>query len=149
MDRATKRGRKGRRVWRWPQGGRYGIVASSPTAAPRHFLYPALFLLLAEEPATAIAWSTPSCASASAPSYRPSIYRVSRRPRRRRIAPVLVGVTDSAGSTRHVYAVTEAGFAVPSAGWMAVVEKSRPCSPPCMKRYDVVLGGQIIDDPVE
>jgi len=107
-------------------------------AAPRHFLYPALLLLLAEEPRHGYRLVDALLRLGFGPFDRPSVYRT---------LADLEGdgllrswsASPTAGSTRHVYAVTEEGFAT-LARWMAVVEEEQSLLSAVLKRYDSVLG---------
>ncbi len=113
------------------------------TAAPRHFLYPALLLLLAEEPRHGYRLVDALLRLGFGPFDRPSVYRA---------LVELEGdgllrswsASPTAGSTRHVYAVTEDGFAT-LAEWMEVVDDEQSLLSGVLKRYDAVLEG-LADD---
>ncbi|MBA3302726.1 MAG: helix-turn-helix transcriptional regulator [Acidimicrobiia bacterium] len=106
-------------------------------AAPRHFLYPALLLLLAEEPRHGYRLVDALLRIGFGPFDRPSVYRALAE---------LEGdgllrswsASPTAGSIRQVYAVTDEGF-VAMAGWMAVVEDEQTLLSTFLKRYDAVL----------
>lgn len=114
-------------------------------AAPRHILYPALLLLLAEEPRHGYRLVDALLRLGFGPFDRPSVYRALAE---------LEGdgllhswsASPTAGSTRHVYAVTESGFEV-LAAWMDVVELSRAALEMTLKRYDTLLEGQADSEP--
>ena len=106
-------------------------------SAPRHFLYPALLLLLAEEPRHGYRLVDALLRLGFGPFDRPSIYRA--------LADLESdGLLRSwsalpiAGSTRHVYAVTDEGFDA-LAAWMAVIDDERTSLELVLKRYDTVL----------
>ncbi len=113
-------------------------------AAPRHFLYPALLLLLAEEPRHGYRLVDALLRLGFGPFDRPRVYRTLGE---------LEGdgllhswsASPTAGSTRHVYAVTEKGF-VALGEWMAVVEDEQSLLSGVLKRYDAVLDVQTIND---
>ena len=106
-------------------------------SAPRHFLYPALLLLLAEEPRHGYRLVDALLRLGFGPFDRPSVYRA------------LAGLeadgllrswsaSPTTGSTRHVYAVTEEGFEALDT-WMGVLEDERTSLDTVLKRYDAVL----------
>jgi DNA-binding PadR family transcriptional regulator len=106
-------------------------------APPRHFLYPALLLLLSEEPRHGYRLVDALLRLGFGPFDRPSVYRA--------LADLETdgllrswSASPTAGSTRHVYGVTEAG-AEALAAWMAVVEEERSSLDAVLKRYEVVL----------
>ena len=106
-------------------------------AAPRHFLYPALLLLLAEEPRHGYCLVGSLLRLGFGPFDRPSVYRSLANLE----ADGLLhswSALPTAGSTRHVYGVTEDGFAA-LAGWMAVVDEEQSLLSDILKRYDAVL----------
>ncbi len=105
--------------------------------APRHFLYPALLLLLAEEPRHGYRLVDAVLRLGFGPSDRPSIYRALGELE----ADGLLrswSAAPTAGSTRHVYAVTDNGFES-LATWMGVVDDERSGLEAMLKRYDAVL----------
>src|SRR5688500_7322761 len=94
-------------------------------ALPRHFLYPALLLLLTEEPRHGYRLVDALLSLGFGPVDRPSVYRA--------LADLegdgfLESCTEppTAGSTRYVYSVTTKGAAVLDT-WMAVVGRQRDC----------------------
>ncbi len=115
-------------------------------AAPRHFLYPSLLLLLAEAPRHGYRLVDSLLRLGFGPVDRPSIYRA--------LADLegdgLLHSWESdstAGSTRHVYGVTEQGYRTLS-GWMDVVADERAALDAVLKRYDT-LDPASGDAPVE
>lgn len=114
------------------------------TTAPRHFLFPALLLLLAEEPRHGYRLVDALLRLGFGPFDRPSVYRALAE---------LEGdgllrswsASSTAGSTRCVYAVTAEGFAA-MAAWMEVVDEEQSLLTAVLKRYDAILGGQAEDD---
>ena len=113
-------------------------------AAPRHFLYPALLLLLAEEPRHGYRLVDALLRLGFGPFDRPSVYRA--------LADLEAdgllrswSASPIAGSTRHVYAVTGEGFAT-LAAWMAVVDEEQALLAAVLKRYDSLLGRQAGED---
>ncbi len=106
-------------------------------APPRHFLYPAIMLLLAEQPRHGYRLVDALLALGFGPVDRSSVYRSLGELERD-------GLLDSwsaeptAGTTRHVYAPTDAGGEALRA-WMGVVEKERDCLNTVLKRFDAVL----------
>ena len=115
-------------------------------AAPRHFLYPALLLLLAEEPRHGYRLVDALLRLGFGPFDRPSVYRALAE---------LEGdgllrsweASPTAGSMRQVYAVTDEGF-LAMADWMDVVEDTHAMLARFLKRYDAILEGQAPDDPL-
>jgi DNA-binding PadR family transcriptional regulator len=106
-------------------------------APPRHFLYPAIMLLLAEQPRHGYRLVDALLALGFGPVDRSSVYRSLGELERD-------GLLDSwsaeptAGTTRHVYAPTDAGGEALRT-WMGVVEKERDCLTTVLKRFDAVL----------
>lgn len=114
------------------------------TAPPRQFLYPALLLLLAEEPRHGYRLVDALLRLGFGPFDRPSVYRA--------LADLEAdgllrswSASPTAGSMRHVYAVTDEGFAA-LAGWMTVVEIEQSSLTAVLKRYDAVIDRQPTDD---
>lgn len=113
-------------------------------AAPRHFLFPALLLLLAEEPRHGYRLMDALLRLGFGPFDRPSVYRALSQLesdgylRSWSAAP-------TAGSTRQVYAVTEAGF-VALAEWMEVIDDERAQLEKILKRHDLVVEGRTDHD---
>jgi DNA-binding PadR family transcriptional regulator len=106
-------------------------------AAPRHFLYPALLLLLTEEPRHGYRLVDAVLRLGFGPVDRGSVYRALADLEtdgylRKWSAP------PTAGSTRHVYALTDGGAAALDR-WMVRVEEERDCLDRVLKRYDAVL----------
>ena len=106
-------------------------------APPRHFLYPALLLLLAEEPRHGYRLVDALLRMGFGPFDRPSVYRA--------LADLdhdgllhSWSASPTAGCTRHVYAVTELGFAA-LAGWMNALDDQQASISSVMKRYDSML----------
>ncbi len=113
-------------------------------AAPRHFLYPALLLLLVEEPRHGYRLVDSLLRLGFGPVDRPSIYRALGELE----ADGLLHsweTSSSAGSTRQVYGVTTAGHAMLSE-WMDVVKAERDVLDSVMKRYDVADPGDAAQD---
>jgi len=102
--------------------------------APRHFLYPALLLLLVEEPRHGYRLMDSLLRLGFGPVDRPSIYRALG-------ALETDGLlyswetSSAAGSARHVYGVTETGLAMLDR-WMGVVAEQRDALEYVLKRYD-------------
>lgn len=104
--------------------------------APRHFLYPALLLLLAEEPRHGYRLVDAVLRLGFGPFDRPSIYRALGELE----ADGLLrswAAAPTAGSTRQVYAVTDEGFDA-LAVWMGVVDEERAGLEAVLKRYDAL-----------
>ncbi len=109
-------------------------------AAPRHFLYPALLLLLAEEPRHGYRLVDSLLRLGFGPVDRPSIYRALGELE----ADGLLHsweTSSSAGSTRQVYGVTTGGLSMLSE-WMDVVKAERDALDDVLKRYDRVDPGE-------
>ncbi len=103
-------------------------------AAPRHFLYPSLLLLLCEEPRHGYRLVDSLLRLGFGPVDRPSVYRA--------LADLEADgylhsweASSTAGSTRQVYAVTQEGLHVLSV-WMDVVADERSALDAVLKRYD-------------
>jgi DNA-binding PadR family transcriptional regulator len=107
------------------------------TAAPRHFIYPALLLLLAEEPRHGYRLVDAALRLGFGPFDRPSIYRALSELESDGLLRSW-SASPAAGSTRHVYAVTEQGHGA-LAAWMEVVENERDLLSAVLKRYDATL----------
>lgn len=103
-------------------------------AAPRHFLYPALLLLLAEEPRHGYRLVDSLLRLGFGPVDRPSVYRALGE---------LEGdgylvsweMSSDAGSIRQVYGVTEGGLEQLSE-WMGVLVEERDVLDGVLKRFD-------------
>lgn len=107
--------------------------------APRHFLYPSLLLLLAEEPRHGYRLVDSLLRLGFGPVDRPSVYRA--------LADLEADgllhwweASSAAGSARHVYGLTPAGFDQLDA-WMDVVVEEREAFDAVLKRYDSVIDG--------
>jgi DNA-binding PadR family transcriptional regulator len=120
------------------------VRCSFETGAPRHFLYPALLLLLAEEPRHGYRLVDSLLRLGFGPFDRPSVYRAladlqsDGLLRSWEAAP-------TAGSTRQVYAVTGDGHSA-LAEWMAAVDDEQHLLAGVVKRYDALLGRATTDD---
>ena len=126
------------------EGGRRRSAASSPRRRRATSSTRPCCCSWPRSPATATASSTRCCASASAPSTGPSVYRA---------LADLEGdgllrswsASPTAGSTRHVYARDRARASPPwRAGWRSSTRSSR-CSPPCSSATTRVLGRSTVD----
>lgn len=105
-------------------------------AAPRHFLYPSLLLLLAEEPRHGYRLVDSLLRLGFGPVDRPSIYRALGDLE----ADGLLHsweASSTAGSARQVYGVTGEGMHRLSV-WMDVVAEERAALDVVLKRYDSV-----------
>jgi DNA-binding PadR family transcriptional regulator len=112
-------------------------------AAPRHFVYPALLLLLAEEPRHGYRLVDSLLRLGFGPVDRPSVYRA--------LADLEADgllhswtASSTAGSARHVYAVTRHGHEALNS-WMGVVADERAALDSVLKRFDALVG-QPVDD---
>ncbi len=114
------------------------------TAAPRHFLYPALLLLLAEEPRHGYRLVDSLLRLGFGPFDLPSVYRSLADLKSDGLLRSW-SAAPTAGSTRQVYALTEAGFAA-LAEWMEAVDNQQALLSAVLKRYDVILDVQSGDD---
>lgn len=106
-------------------------------AAPRHFLYPSLLLLLAEQPRHGYRLVDSLLRLGFGPVDRPSIYRT--------LADLESDgllhsweASPTAGSTRQVYGVTPAGHRMLGV-WMDVIAEERDALDAVLKRYDIVV----------
>lgn len=113
-------------------------------AAPRHFLYPALLLLLAEEPRHGYRLVDALLRLGFGPFDRPSVYRALAELESDDLLRSW-SASPSAGTTRHVYAVTEDGFAA-LAHWMSVVDDEQSLLSAVLKRYDMILSDSARDE---
>ncbi|MEO7430077.1 MAG: helix-turn-helix transcriptional regulator [Acidimicrobiales bacterium] len=107
-------------------------------AAPRHFLYPSLLLLLTEEPRHGYRLVDSLLRLGFGPVDRPSVYRA--------LADLEADgflhsweAASTAGSARQVYGVTQAGLHMLSV-WMDVVADERAALDSVLKRYDTITG---------
>ncbi len=114
------------------------------TAPPRQFLYPALLLLLAEEPRHGYRLVDALLRLGFGPFDRPGVYRALADLERDGLLRSW-SASPTAGSKRHVYAVTGDGFSA-LAEWMTVVEDEQSCLSSVLKRYDAILDGLPSDD---
>jgi poly-beta-hydroxybutyrate-responsive repressor len=114
------------------------------TAAPRHFLYPALLLLLAEEPRHGYRLVDALLQIGFGPFDRPSVYRALSDLEHDGLLRSW-SAAPTAGSTRHVYGVTEQGFEALTK-WMAVIQDEQSVLTTVLKRYDAVLEQNAISD---
>jgi DNA-binding PadR family transcriptional regulator len=114
------------------------------TAAPRHFLYPALLLLLAEEPRHGYRLVDSLLRLGFGPFDRPSVYRALADLQSDGLLRSW-SAAPTAGSTRLVYAVTDEGFAA-LAAWMVAIDDEQYLLSAVLKRYDAMLGRQAGDD---
>lgn len=113
--------------------GADGAVCRFPMAPPRHFTYPALLLLVAEKPQHGYALVEELAMLGYGPVSRPSVYRA--------LADLEHdGLLDSwsaepiAGSTRHVYGLTDAGRDR-LRGWVEVIERERDVLDEVIERF--------------
>lgn len=88
-------------------------------APPRHFLYPAILLLLAEEPRHGYRLVDPLLRFGFGPVDRPSVYRALADLENDGLLSSW-DATPTAGSTRHVYGLTDEGRTA-LVGWMRVL----------------------------
>jgi PadR family transcriptional regulator PadR len=101
-------------------------------APPRHFLLPALLLLLAEEPDHGYRLVARARALRFGPVDRPNIYRALSQLEADRL--VEVTETATAGRERRVYELTDAGrYALRT--WMGVVKEDRDSLDRVLRRY--------------
>lgn len=121
------------------------IHCTFEVAAPRHFLYPALLLLLSEEPRHGYRLVDALLRLGFGPVDRASVYRALGDLE----ADGLLyswSASPTAGSTRHVYALTDEGVLALDE-WMAIVEKERASLAAVLKRYDAVLSDRATGPP--
>jgi DNA-binding PadR family transcriptional regulator/polyisoprenoid-binding protein YceI len=100
---------------------------------PRHFLYPAILLLLAEKPRHGYRLIDPLTALGFGPVERPQVYRALAELEgdglvRSWLEP------PTAGSARHVYALTADGQQALEA-WMSVIAQERACLDLVLEKY--------------
>lgn len=103
-------------------------------APPRHFLYPAVLLLLSEEPRHGYRLVDPLLALGFGPVDRPSVYRALAELEHDGLLHSWDGPS-TAGSPRHVYAITDSGHTALTA-WMAVVDQEREGLQRMLVRYE-------------
>lgn len=102
-------------------------------AAPRHFLYPAILLLLAEEPRHGYRLIEPLVSLGFGPVERPQVYRaLSELEGDGLIRSWLEPPT--AGSARHVHTLTAEGQEALEA-WMSVIAEERACLDLVLEKY--------------
>lgn len=120
---------------------RFGVTA------PRHFLYPSLLLLLAEEPRHGYRLVDSLLRLGFGPVDRPSVYRALADLEADGLLHSWEASSD-AGSARHVYGVTLSGQHMLD-GWMGAVAEERAALDAVLKRYDNVVGESAheLDDP--
>jgi DNA-binding PadR family transcriptional regulator len=113
-------------------------------AAPRHFLFPSLLLLLAEEPRHGYRLVDSLLRLGFGPVDRPSVYRA--------LADLEADgllhsweTSSPAGATRQVYGVTQAGLHRLSR-WMDVVADERAALDAVLKRYDSITADGDLED---
>lgn len=110
-----------------------------PLAPPRHFHYPAILLLLAEEPRHGYALVEALRCLGFGPISRPSVYRALADLERDRLL-ISWDAAPLAGSTRHVYAVTDGGQ-TQLAAWMDVMVRERDALDGIVDRYTAQCDG--------
>lgn len=106
--------------------------------APRHFLYPAILLLLAEEPRHGYRLVDPLLRFGFGPVDRPSVYRALADLESDGLLTSWEAAP-TAGSTRHVYGVTDKG-SVALAAWMSVLTEERHNLDRMVARFDHLDG---------
>jgi DNA-binding PadR family transcriptional regulator len=102
-------------------------------APPRHFLYPAILLLLAEQPRHGYALTGALASLGLGRVDRPSIYRALSELERDRLV-MSWNEPPTAGSTRHVNALTPEGIQALEA-WMSVIAQERASLDLVLQRY--------------
>lgn len=113
-------------------------------APPRHFLYPAILLLLAEEPRHGYRLVDALIGMGFGPVDRASVYRALGE----LDGDGLIESTPApatAGPSRLVHRVTDAGRAVLDE-WMGVVDQERDCLERTLVRYAKTLGRCVDED---
>ena len=106
-------------------------------AAPRHFLYPALLLLLAEEPRHGYRLVDSLLRLGFGPVDRASIYRALGELENDALLHSWE-TSSTAGSARQVYGVTIEGMAM-LGRWMDTISDERSALDHVLKRYDSYL----------
>ena len=112
-------------------------AASSPRPRPATSSIPALLLLLAEEPRHGYRLVDALLRLGFGPFDRPSVYRALADLESDGLLRSW-SASPTAGSTRHVYALTEDGLTALEA-WMTVVDEQRARLAAVLKRYDALL----------
>jgi len=131
----------------WPAAGRWPAPPDTVPSTrcrfalgpPRNFLYPAVLLLLAEEPSHGYRLGERLVDLGFGRADRPSIYRVLadlERDRlvRRRPDPTAAATQSGPGTARHVYEVTDDGLDCLQA-WMSVIAQERDGLDVVLRRY--------------
>ncbi|MGH9128214.1 MAG: PadR family transcriptional regulator [Acidimicrobiales bacterium] len=111
--------------------------ANFDLAPPRHFLYPAILLMLAEEPRHGYRLVDALLSLGYGPVSRPSIYRALGELQHDGL--MHSWTTDStAGSPRQVYELTDKGTSTLES-WMGVILVERDCLDRILARYAKVI----------
>ncbi len=100
---------------------------------PRHFLYPAILLLLAETPRHGYRLIDPLTALGFGPVERPQVYRALAELERDGLVRSWLE-PPTAGSKRHVYALTADGQQALET-WMSVIAQERACLDLVLEKY--------------
>jgi DNA-binding PadR family transcriptional regulator len=100
---------------------------------PRHFLYPAILLLLAEKPRHGYRLIEPLTALGFGPVERPQVYRALAELERDGLVRSWLE-PPTAGSARHVHALTADGQQALEA-WMSVIAQERACLDRVLEKY--------------
>lgn len=108
--------------------------------APRHFLYPSLLLLLAEEPRHGYRLVDSLLRLGFGPVDRPSIYRALGELECDGLLHSWE-TSSTAGSSRQVYGVTDRGREM-LRSWIDVVAEERAALDAFLKRYDILEGDE-------
>ena len=107
-------------------------------AVPRNFLYPAILLLLCEEPRHGYRLIDALLSLGLGPVDRASVYRALAEMKHDTYLESWRAQA-TAGSPRHVYRVTDTGM-VALRGWMGIVTTERDALDGVLKRFDMLLG---------
>jgi PadR family transcriptional regulator, regulatory protein PadR len=102
-------------------------------APPRHFLLPALLLLLAEEPGHGYSLTKGLEELGYGRADRPSVYRALAQLERDGLVETWPG-TPKAGQARRVYGLTDEGERALRA-WMGIIKQERDCLDQVLRRY--------------
>jgi DNA-binding PadR family transcriptional regulator len=100
---------------------------------PRHFLYPAILLLLAEKPRHGYRLIEPLTSLGFGPVERPQVYRALAELERDGLVRSWLE-PPTAGSARHVHALTANGQQALEA-WMSVIAQERACLDRVLEKY--------------